>query len=83
MQGRWQHGPEAGRHGRRGTNTGSGEGLRLRLQRVEQGLRDRQPAAKSTRTDVRLHALRKLDGGSYTLVVTVGETTVRIPVALC
>jgi hypothetical protein len=50
-----------------------GEGLRLRLSRAHKLYATGSRAATSTRTDVRLHALRKLTAGRYTLVVSVGE----------
>jgi hypothetical protein len=40
-------------------------------------------AARSRRTTVRLHALRRVQAGNYTLVVSLGrEVTVRVPLKL-
>lgn len=64
-------------------NAGGGEGLRLRLSRAHKLYAAGSRAATSTRTNVRLHALRRLTAGCYTLVVSVGEdVTVRIPLRL-
>jgi virginiamycin B lyase len=66
-----------------GMNTGGGEGLRLRLSRSSKLYATGSRAASSTRTTVRLHALRSLKAGKYTLVVSVGDNvTVRIPMRL-
>ena len=66
-----------------GTDTGGGEGLRLRLSRASKLYATGSRAATSTRTTVRLHALRKLKPGKYTLVVSVGEdVTVRVALQL-
>ena len=54
-------------------NTGGGEGLRLRLSRSSKLYATGSRAAKSSRTTVRLHALRKVKAGKYTLAVDVGE----------
>ena len=56
-------------------NTGGGEGLRLRLSRASKLYATGSRAAKSKRTTVRLHALRKVKAGKYTLAVDVGETS--------
>ena len=66
-----------------GTNTGGGEGLRLRLSRSSKLYATGSRAASSNRTTVRMHALRSLKAGKYTLVVSVGEgVTLRIPMRL-
>jgi streptogramin lyase len=66
-----------------GTNTGGGEGLRLRLSRSSKLYATGSRAASSDRSTVRLHALRSLKAGNYTLVVSVGASvTVRIPMRL-
>jgi hypothetical protein len=64
-------------------NAGGGEGLRLRLSRSNKLYATGSRAAKSTRTNVRLHALRKLKAGTYTLVVELGDdVSMRIPLEL-
>jgi streptogramin lyase len=66
-----------------GTNTGGGEGLRLRLSRSSKLYATGSRAATSHRTTVRMHALRGLKAGRYTLVVNVGDgVTIRIPMRL-
>ena len=66
-----------------GTNTGGGEGLRLRLSRASRLYATGSRAAKSKRTNVRLHGLRKVERGKYTLAVDIGDdVTVRIPITL-
>ena len=62
-----------------GGNTGGGEGLRLRLSRSSKLYATGSRAAKSSRTTVRLHALRKVKAGKYTLVVDVGEDVMPAP----
>ena len=65
-------------------NTGGGEGLRLRLSRSSKLYATGSRAAKSSRTTVRLHALRKVKAGKYTLAVDVGEdVTVHLTLHLC
>jgi hypothetical protein len=64
-------------------NTGGGEGLRLRLSRASKLYATGSRASKSSRTSVRLHALRKVRAGKYTLVIELGDdVTVRIPLKL-
>jgi streptogramin lyase len=64
-------------------NTGGGEGLRLRLSRASKLYATGSRAASSRRTTVRLHALRKVKSGTYTLAVDVGEdVTVRLTLRL-
>ncbi|HWK25301.1 MAG TPA: hypothetical protein VNS09_01985 [Solirubrobacter sp.] len=63
-----------------GTNTGGGEGLRLRLTRAKTLYAS--GTAKSTRTAVHLRSVRRVRGGAYTLAVRVGDETVRIPIRL-
>jgi len=66
-----------------GGNPGGGEGLRLRLSRSQRLYATGGRAAKSTRTKVNLHAVWRLEAGSYTLVVSIGDdVTVRVPVRL-
>ena len=66
-----------------GTDTGGGEGLRLRLSRSSKLYATGSRAASSHRTTVRMHALRSLKAGKYTLVVSVGDgVTIRIPMRL-
>jgi hypothetical protein len=64
-------------------NTGGGEGLRLRLSRADKLYATGSRAASSSRTTVRLHALRKVKAGKYTLAVDLGEdVTVRLTLRL-
>jgi hypothetical protein len=73
----------SGGSGGGGGNTGGGEGLRLRLSRSGKLYATGGRAAKSTRTTVRLHALRKVKAGKYVLAVDVGENaTVRLTLRL-
>ena len=82
---RWASSGSSGGSGGSGGsgNTGGGEGLRLRLSRASKLYATGSRAAESARTNVRLHALRKLKAGKYTLVVELGDdVTVRMPLKL-
>jgi hypothetical protein len=71
--GKSRGGGGSGGSGGSGGNTGGGEGLRLRLRRAGKLYATGSRAAQSHRTKVRLHALRKVKAGRYTLAVDVGE----------
>ena len=71
----------AGRNGGAARRTGGGEGLRLRLSRAEQALRHRQPCRLEHAHEGQ-PARGGLKAGKYTLVVDVGDVTVRIPMRL-